>query len=287
MRGTAVRLLLLALVGFGLGVAPCSAGEVKVGTVEVEGARGDEFRGMAVFPEEFLELERVEGPPVRVRFDQISRLVFKEVKRVERPKESLRAAFYHLERVSGGSGIDGFIRGARPVAFSVKSRRGVVTLEIGTETPVRRVEFVGNIKKFEQPKPVLKERKEPVLGRPSKEYTIVVPGNTSWMRTGINLVKGQDVHFTATGTIKWGQDPIGKEVGPDGHPHVGRRERPLPNRHLGMLVARIRPHAKAYGIGAANDFDTPASGELELGINDDELEDNTGNFRVRIVVDPN
>ena len=286
MRERAVRVMLLVLVGAGLMTAPVIAGELKVGTVEVEGARGQAFTGTAVFPDEFLELERVEGPPVRVRFDKISRLVFKEVKRVERDKESLRAAFYTMERVGGGSGIDGFIRGSRPVSFKIKGGHGVVILEIGTETPVKRIEFVGNVGNYEQKDTLRGERKERALSRAGTEHTIVVPGNTRWLRTGIFLAKGQDVHFTATGTIKWGQDPKGKEVGPDGHPHAGRKERPLPNRHLGMLIARIAPIDKAYGIGSAMAFDTPADGELQLGINDDELEDNTGNFRVQIKVDP-
>lgn len=286
MRKRAVRVLLLLLVGVGLLTIPAVAEELKVGKVEVEGARGQEFSGTAVFPDEFLELERLEGPPVKIRFDKIKSLTFKEVKRVERAKESLRAAFYHLERVGGGSGIDGFIRGSRPVSFKVKGRHGVVILEVGTETPVKRIEFTGNVRNFEQKDTLQGERKERTLSRAATEHTIVVPGNTSWLRTGIFLVKGQDVHFTATGTIKWGQDPTGKTVGPDGHPHAGRKDRPLPNRHIGMLIARIAPIDKAYGIGSENHFDTPADGELQLGINDDELEDNTGNFRVQIKVDP-
>lgn len=263
------------------------ADELKVGAVEVKTARGVEVKGTGLFDSEVLELERVEGPPVSVRFDRIHRLVFKEVTRVERSKDSLRVAFYHLERVGGGSGIDGFIRASRPVTFRIRNKEGVKRFEIGPGNPVEQVVFTGNMNRFRKGLDAEKDPKDFVLGRASKESIIVVPGNTRWLRTGIHLAKDQHVHFTVTGTIKWGNDPMGKQVGPDGQPHSGRQGRPLPGRNLGMLIAMINPVVdKAYGIGSANDFKTPANGELELGINDDEPEDNTGNFRVRIVVDP-
>lgn len=270
-----------------LTAVPVAAGQLNVGLVEVALEPDGIVKGDAVFPGEYLELERVDGPPVRIRFDRIHRLVFSEVRRVERTKESLRAAFYNVERVGGGNGLDGFIRGARPVSFTVSNKRGDRRFEIGTENPVKQVVFTGNMARYREKPGADRGGKDPVLGRSSKDYTIVVPGNTRWLGTGIKLVKGQTVHFTATGTIKWGSDPVGKEVGPDGRPHEGRQGRPLPGRHLGMLIARINPHYdKPYGIGSTNVFKTPADGELELGINDDELEDNSGNFRVQIKVDP-
>jgi len=287
MMRTLIRLTSAVVLAAALAAVPAAAGETNVGPVEVTLELDAVVKGDAFFPDEVLELERVDGPPVRVRFDRIHRLVFHEVKRVERAKESLRAAFYHVERVGGGSGLDGFIRGSRPVHFTVRNKRGARQFEIGTENPVKEVVFPGNMARYREKPGANTDGKEFVLGQSSKEYTVVVPGNTRWLSTGIKLVKGQTVHFTATGKVKWGTDPVGKDVGPDGRPHAGRKERPLPGRHLGMLIARINPfHDKAYGIGSSNVFKTPADGELELGINDDELEDNTGNFRVLIKVDP-
>lgn len=260
--------------------------ELKVGAVEVKTSGGGEVHGTGIFDSEFLELERVDGPSITVRFDRIHRLIFKEVTRVERPKDSLRVAFYKLERVGGGSGIEGFIRASKPVTFRLRNKDGVKRYEIGPGNPVKQVVFTGNMNRPEKWRETQKPPKKPVLGRAGKEYSIVVPATTTWIRTGIHLSKDQHVRFTVTGTILLSPG-MDTRVGPDGVPNSHRQGRPLPGRNLAMLIARIHPVLdKAYGIGASNNFKTPANGELELGINDDQLQDNTGNFRVNIIVDP-
>lgn len=287
MAGKSMWTLLVIVLGAGLVTGICPAGDLDVGAVELRAANGTEVKGAAIFADEVLELERVEGPPVSVRFDRIHRLVFKEVTHVERPKLTLRVAFYHLERVGGGPGIDGFIRASKPVSFRVKNKAGARRYEIGPGNPVKQIVFTGNMNRFEKGLDAQDGQKDVVLSRPSKEHTVVVPGNTRWLRTGITLTRHQRVHITATGTIKWGTDPVGKEVGPDGRPHADRQGRPLPGSNLGMLIARFRPMIDTpYVVGAEKNLIAPVDGELELGINDDELEDNTGNFRVHVVVDP-
>lgn len=287
MTGKSMWTVLVLVLCAGLPAGICSAAELDVGPVEVKAADGNEVMGSAIFPEEFLELERVEGPPVKVRFDRIHRLVFKEVTHVERPKIRLRVAMYHLERVGGGEGMDGFIRASKPVIFLLKNKQGAGKYEIGPGHPVQEVLFTGNLNRVEEGLDEEAGQKDFVLGRAGKEYTVVVPGNTRWMPTGITLTRDQHVHITASGTIKWGTDPLGKEVGPDGRPHADRQGRPLPGNNLGMLIARFRPLSeRPYVVGSDKHLKAPVDSELELGINDDNLTDNTGNFRVSIVVDP-
>jgi hypothetical protein len=287
MTGKSIWLTLVIFLSAAALTGICAAAELDVGAVEVQAPNGNTVKGSAIFTDEVLELERVEGDPVRVRFDRIHRLVFKEVTHVERPKLTLRVAVYQLERVGGGSGIEGFVRASRSVIFKVKTKDRVKQYEIGPGNPVREVVFTGNMNKVEKGLDSKQGPKDHTLNRASKEYTIVVPATTRWLQTGIHLEKDQRIHITATGTIKWASDRVGREVGPDGQPWSGWTGRPLPGKNIGMLIARFRPmHRNPYVVGTEKSLITPAKTELELGINDEKLEDNTGNFRVRIVVDP-
>ncbi|MEO8520663.1 MAG: hypothetical protein ABI603_04825, partial [Acidobacteriota bacterium] len=56
---------------------------------------------------------------------------------------------------------------------------------------------------------------------------------------------------------------------------------PLPNALAGALVGRI-DNGQAFGIGNLTTVSMPASGQLFLGVNDDKLDDNQGEFRVDI-----
>lgn len=287
MTGKSMWLCLVIFLSAGLLTGAGSAAELDVGPVELKAANGNEMKGTAIFPDEFLELERIEGDPVRVRFDRIHRLVFKEVTHVERPKNRLRVAIYHLERVGGGSGIEGFIRASKPVTFRLKFKNGVRDYEIGPGNPVRQVVFTGNMNRVEKGLDSQEGPQDRTLSRAAEEFTVGVPATTKWLRTGIMLKRNQRVSITATGTIKWGNDRVGREVGPDGQAYTGWQGRPLPGNNIGMLIARFRPlWDTPYMVGSEKVLKSPVDGELELGINDEKLEDNTGNFRVRVVVDP-
>ena len=54
---------------------------------------------------------------------------------------------------------------------------------------------------------------------------------------------------------------------------------PIPNALAGALIGRI-DSGKPWGIGDQTLIVAPASGVLYLGINDDRLNDNTGQFNV-------
>jgi hypothetical protein len=55
----------------------------------------------------------------------------------------------------------------------------------------------------------------------------------------------------------------------------------MPNELAGALIARIG-NSRPFGIGDQTSIPMPAAGVLFLGINDDGLQDNTGEFRVEI-----
>ena len=66
---------------------------------------------------------------------------------------------------------------------------------------------------------------------------------------------------------------------------IGRRaaDAPLRNQPAGILIARVG-NAATFAVGDRRTVRAPASGELFLGVNDDFLGDNRGEYRVSVTV---
>jgi hypothetical protein len=117
---------------------------------------------------------------------------------------------------------------------------------------------------------------------PASAGTIVVPANQAWVPTGINVRAGETLNFQTTGEIVLSADPNDKAHSAG---HYGQRRpgpgAPLPNAFTGALVGRIN-NGEVFPIGNMTSVTMPASGQLYLGINDDTLGDNSGQFNVTI-----
>ena len=120
------------------------------------------------------------------------------------------------------------------------------------------------------------------LGRPTgmREKQVIVSGDVSWNDTGIDVRPGQTVYFESQGQVRWGRDrrdgPAGERNSP---PNPGR---PMPNRNAAALIGRIgNDSGDLFFIGdETGAVRLRGSGRLFLGVNDDVLTDNSGNFRV-------
>ena len=119
-----------------------------------------------------------------------------------------------------------------------------------------------------------------------QERTISVPGNSRGMDTGIDLRAGEPLTISATGTIIAGQR-VG-QVGPDGQSNTGLgiNTRPVMSAGVGALIGYIRmangQMSPAYLVGSNLSTTAPHDGRLILAINDDNYNDNSGSFSVRI-----
>ena len=110
---------------------------------------------------------------------------------------------------------------------------------------------------------------------------VVVPGNQQWVSTGINVRRGEVVTFQSTGEVRLSNDG-GDLSGVAG----SRRQRyapgsPMPQHFAGALIGRIGNGAP-FPIGDQTSIPMPASGMLWLGINDDSIGDNAGQYNVVI-----
>jgi len=125
---------------------------------------------------------------------------------------------------------------------------------------------------------------EPQRGRPSglRERQVFVPANQPWIDTNVDVQPGQDVYFEPGGEVKWGPN---RSNGPAGEVNSPMNpNRPIPNRPAAALIGRVGGNSTDYFFIGANRgaFRMRSSGRLFLGINDDNLQDNSGAFRVVI-----
>jgi PA-IL-like protein len=119
-------------------------------------------------------------------------------------------------------------------------------------------------------------------GRPSgmRERQVIVSANVDWNDAGIEVRSGQTIYVEATGQVRWGKD---RRDGPEGeHNSPPNQGRPMPNRNAAALIGKIGNGSNDYFyIGDdTGPIRVRSSGRLYLGVNDDVLNDNSGNFRV-------
>jgi len=121
-------------------------------------------------------------------------------------------------------------------------------------------------------------------GRPNgmRERSVTVSADIAENDTGIEVRSGQEVYFRATGQVRWGPNrkdgPAGEKNSPE------NRARPMPNRPAAALIGRVGGSSRDWFFIGADEgpIRMRTSGRLILAVNDDWLQDNSGNFRVTV-----
>lgn len=121
----------------------------------------------------------------------------------------------------------------------------------------------------------------PQAGRPRglRERQMIVVANAPWTDIGIDVAAGQNVYFEASGEIRWGPNRRARPAGEQNSPN--NPARPMPNRPGAALIGRVGDSNDYFFVGDDRGaVRVRSSGRLFLGINDDNLQDNTGYFTV-------
>ena len=116
-------------------------------------------------------------------------------------------------------------------------------------------------------------------GRPSgmREQQTIVSSDTAWTDSGIDVRAGQTIYFESQGRVRWGRD---RQDGPAGERNSpSNPNRPMGNRNAAALIGKIGNDMFFIG-DETGPIRVRTSGRLQLGVNDDVLTDNSGNFRV-------
>ena len=132
--------------------------------------------------------------------------------------------------------------------------------------------------------------------KPIKE--LVVPGNAGWVDTGIDVEEDEELLFRGEGEISLQKGNPEAACGPDGADIQGLQQ-PVPDRNLGGLAGKVaqvlsvRTDEKTgeevrdelvryFFIGHEQSVAMPIRGRLYLGVNENVIRDNDGQFRVMI-----
>jgi hypothetical protein len=115
------------------------------------------------------------------------------------------------------------------------------------------------------------------------DQTIRVNSQVRWTDTGITVRQGDIISFNTSGQIQLSDNA--QDVAAPAGALSGRKapDAPIDGVLAGALIGRIGNYA-AIGIGNQGSITAPVSGRLYLGVNDDHLPDNRGEFTVVVGV---
>jgi Ca2+-binding EF-hand superfamily protein len=117
----------------------------------------------------------------------------------------------------------------------------------------------------------------------SNEVEVLLPSNQRWYDTGIDVRSGDIIDFRANGTIRM-SDNGNDSASPSGA-WTGRHadNAPFRDKPAGALIGRIGSGGPIF-MGDSGRVNAATTGRLYLSVNDDYLQDNTGEYRVTVVV---
>ena len=115
----------------------------------------------------------------------------------------------------------------------------------------------------------------------------VLADNTAngWTNTGWVVKKGQRIRITGDGEVSLGK---GRTSPPSGVASINDDQKLLKNVATGALIAVIGDDNNDFiYVGAEREFTATRDGALFLGINEGNLNDNSGAYNVKIEILPN
>ncbi len=184
-----------------------------------------------------------------------------------------------------GDQLRGELIGVRNGTVEFREERGSASRTLRIDlSEVRRIDFGNSRDEASGGDQYGGDRSGGPQNRPSgmRERTVVVSADVPFVDTGITLRSGQTVYFRAQGQVRWGPDRRDGAAGENNSPF--NPNRPLPNRPAAALIGKVGDESgDLFFIGDnQGSIRVRGSGRLWLGINDDVLDDNSGNFRVTV-----
>jgi hypothetical protein len=164
--------------------------------------------------------------------------------------------------------------------------------------PEERSRFASFKARLGSVSPLLQGADTPLIGKKETVHGISVLGNQNWTDTGLGVMKGQEVYFRATGGISLQKGNPMAYCDPDGYDYRGIQQ-PVLNRNVGALIGKVvhllsieideetgeeirNEIEEIFYVGRENQVVMPLSGRLFMGINENVVGDNSGQFKVEI-----
>ena len=121
---------------------------------------------------------------------------------------------------------------------------------------------------------------------PIKVTVKVLADNSSngWTNSGWVVQKGQKIRIVGNGRVSLGD---GRYANPSGIASLPDTGKLMPNQATGALIAVVGDDNNEFiFVGNSREFTATRDGALFLGVNEGNLDDNSGTFDVRIEIDP-
>ena len=145
----------------------------------------------------------------------------------------------------------------------------------------------------QRPAPVIQPRPTPDTGRTTTDTTTAAPAyfpihlrvradntNNGWNDSGLMVRRGQRLRITATGRVSLGG---GQYSTPTGLPRLADNDKLMRNEPTGALIAVIGDDNDDFiFVGTNTEFVARRDGRLFLGVNEGNLNDNSGVYDVTI-----
>ncbi|MEP7147369.1 MAG: LecA/PA-IL family lectin [Acidobacteriota bacterium] len=136
------------------------------------------------------------------------------------------------------------------------------------------------------PPPTSSTAKKVSFGKPIELSVKVLADNTAngWTNSGWVVKKGQRIRISGSGEVSIGR---GRTTGPSGLYDLEDKDKLLKSVPTGALIAVIGDDNNEFiYIGGEREFTAARDGALFLGLNEGNLNDNSGSFDVKIEISP-
>lgn len=187
----------------------------------------------------------------------------------------------HLAVLRDGNSLTGqFVDISGGEATAAAGETHVLHFRTGGETRRVPLDQVGRIYFGNFPGATTAAAPPAPTAEPAPAGAIRIPGNASWVATPLSVRRGDQVSFRVTGRVQLSDNPEDTAISAGSLSQRRTAGAPLPDNLAGALIAKIGNSAPfAIGNNEAP-ITMPATGQLYLGVNDDELSDNRGEFFV-------
>lgn len=172
----------------------------------------------------------------------------------------------------------------RTTSPAIVQDKRVVTDSKPVASPVEEDEEVVSVPS--SPVPAPSTSKKVSFAKPIEISVRVLADNTAngWTNSGWVVKKGQKIRISGSGEVSIGR---GKTTSPSGLYDVEDSGKLLKSVPTGALIAVIGDDNNEFiYIGAEREFTASRDGVLFLGLNEGNLNDNTGSFNVKIEISP-
>ncbi len=129
-------------------------------------------------------------------------------------------------------------------------------------------------------------RPQPASAQPIELNVKVLADSTAngWTHSGWVVKKGQRIRITGSGQVSLGG---GRSTGPAGRDDIEDSEKLMRAVATGALIAVVGDDNNDFiYVGASREFTAQRDGALFLGLNEGNLDDNSGSFDVKIEILP-